>query len=261
MSSYPAAGYISNAARTEGEGKQFLEDVLQLLKEQPGGSAETTLVLASDVATPTGPVHALDTEGGLGTDDCQRLVTTNHPDGRWLLVHSLDAAKVVTLKHGNGGDGGLLLRGNLDVELFDPAIFLLFYRAPGTTKWKEVFRGNPASLFSRVLNNKGTAGTPYVVKPVDSGALFTDIGAGAINYHALPGGASYVGHVHRVAVTSANGVRIVAAGGETITDGATTSAPGGYQQGTTAGGYWEVEKISATQWYVRTVRGTVGAPT
>jgi hypothetical protein len=38
MTALAAAGYISDNARTEGQLKQFLEDILAVIKEMPGGS-------------------------------------------------------------------------------------------------------------------------------------------------------------------------------------------------------------------------------
>ena len=53
MATLPAAGYLSNAARKEGEAKTALEDLVASVKQIPGcGVAKTTLTIAAGAITP-----------------------------------------------------------------------------------------------------------------------------------------------------------------------------------------------------------------
>ena len=64
--SFPAAAYITNNARTEGENKTALGDWLAMCKQTPGaGQAEQALTLATDTITPAsgaGGIIAVDSE-------------------------------------------------------------------------------------------------------------------------------------------------------------------------------------------------------
>jgi hypothetical protein len=129
MTTLPASGYLSDANRTVGEQKQALEDLRNVIAELPGGAAESTLTIASGSVTPTGGVHAIDTEGAASIDDLTNIDFTNVPDGRLLLIHAADAARTVNVKHQAGGTGQVKLTDAADFPLDDVDKWLLLKRS------------------------------------------------------------------------------------------------------------------------------------
>ena len=138
MTSIPGAGYFSNGSRTNSEAKSGQDDMLAVLREMMGGSAESTLTLASGSVTPTAGCHAIDTESAAGTDDLANIDTTNMPDGRFLLIRAADATHDVVALHEAGGVGQLSLKGAVDFTLDDTDKWLLL-KLTGTI-WVEVLR-------------------------------------------------------------------------------------------------------------------------
>jgi len=130
--SLPAANYLSNAARTEGEQKVAFEDQRDAIAQVPGvGVAEQSLTIASGSITPAdgaAGIIKIDTEGGAGTDDLTNVAQTNVPDGSLLWLRITNNAHVVTVKHNSGGTGQITLRNGLDFVLSDTSFWLLVKR-------------------------------------------------------------------------------------------------------------------------------------
>lgn len=138
MTAIPPTGYFSDPVRDIPEAKQGLDDVLEVLRELPGGTDETALTIAAGVVTPTGGIHAIDTEGADPADDLTNIATTNHPDGRLLLIHSVSGARVPTVKHAAGGAGQIFLAEGVDLALGFTTAWLLLKRSGAA--WEEVMR-------------------------------------------------------------------------------------------------------------------------
>jgi hypothetical protein len=155
MTTLPAAGYISDPARTNAEAKQAFEDAFSAVRQSPGGAAETTLTIASGAVTPTKGIHAIDTEAAAATDDLANVAQTNLPDGSLLAIRGANAGRVVTVRHGAGGIGQLLLADGNDLVLRSTSTFLVLKRTG--TSWEELTRSPFASstLRARVLINGG----------------------------------------------------------------------------------------------------------
>lgn len=136
MTDFPAANYLTNVARQEGEMQTGFENWLAATKQLPGGLAETSLTIATGSITPTRFAHSVDTEGAGAADDLTNIDNTNLPDGALLLLHSVSAARVVTVKHAAGGTGQISLIDGADIVLDDPKIQILLKR--NGTDWEEV---------------------------------------------------------------------------------------------------------------------------
>ena len=142
MATIPAAGYFSNATRTEAQTKTALEDVVASLRQVPGaGRAELTATISSGSITPAGSggVIVVDTESAAATDDLTTIVTTNYPDGSMILLRNSNAARTVVVKHLAGGAGQLNLDQNAAYSLDDTKKWLLIQRR--SADWYEVLRG------------------------------------------------------------------------------------------------------------------------
>lgn len=113
-----------------------------------------------------------------------------------------------------------------------------------------------ASLLKKTLVEASTAGSgsPNILTDVESSTLLTNEGATAQNYHTLP--TAVAGLVFEFIVQDADGMRIVAAAGDTIRDVATVSAAAGYIQSTTVGSALRLVAINATEWIVTSKQGT-----
>lgn len=144
MSQLPAAGYLNNASRTEGEMKTAFEDQLAGIKQIPGAPtavAAATLTIASGSVTPSGGAGAiflLDTEAAAATDDLTNIIQTNLPEPGLLLLGLANAARVVVAKHSAGGAGQISLRTGGDFVLGDVNHWLLLKRTG--TLWEEIWR-------------------------------------------------------------------------------------------------------------------------
>jgi hypothetical protein len=138
MANLVASGYISAGTRTEGEVKTAFEDQRTFISQLVGGATETTLTLATDQITPVAGVHSVDTQGGAGTDNLANALQDNLPDGSFLLLRSVSAARLVVVKHSAGGAGQFSLQTLADFTLTKPTQWILFKRTG--TLWEEIMR-------------------------------------------------------------------------------------------------------------------------
>lgn len=144
MATFPAASYMTNSSRTEGEVKTALEDLLAGIKQLQGGSIISTVVIASDQIVPTGGIHQVDTEASASTDDLKNASVSNIPDGRLLILSSVSASRTVRVWHSAGGSGQFLLNSGNHFQLGDPSHCIVFQRR--NTSWQELFRVPSADL-------------------------------------------------------------------------------------------------------------------
>lgn len=161
MSILPAANYLRDGGRTEGEQKQAFEDQRGVISELLGGSAETELTISSGSITPISASHRVDTEADASSDLLDHINYTNHPDGRYLQIRAENAARNVTLVHGAGGDGQLLLANSANFTLSDTVTRVLLQRS-GTT-WLEVQRFIPGNQIGLNLIQTQTAAASAVI--------------------------------------------------------------------------------------------------
>ncbi len=177
MATIPAAGYISNAARTQGELKQSLEDVIASLRQIPGaGQAELNYTIASGSVTPggSGGIITIDTESSAATDDLTNIVTTNYPDGSCLIVRNFNASRFVVIKNAAGGAGQINLDRSADYTLDDTKKWILIQRR--SADWYEVLRG-PTRMTTLTVAKTST----FTVNVEDLGKTFLCSGTYTVN--------------------------------------------------------------------------------
>lgn len=168
MSTLPAANYLTDSARTEGEFKAGLEAMLASTKQIPGaGVAELAITIAAGSITPAGSGGALviDTESSAATDDLTNIVQTNYPDDSMILLRNANAARFVVCKHAATGAGQLLLARNADYVLDDTKKFLLLQRRG--TDWYEVYRAPGRLSMPTVTKN-----ADFTINREDHGKIF-----------------------------------------------------------------------------------------
>ncbi len=216
MATIPAAGHISNAARTQTEVKADLDDTIACLRQVPG-SAQTPLsvTIATGSITPAGSGGFLtvDTEASAATDDLTNIVTTNYPDGSCLLVRNNNAARFVVLKHAAGGAGQLNLDRSVDYSLDDTKKWILIQRRGAD--WYEIFRG-PRRLTSLTVSQSSN----FTVANEDGGKTF--LCSNTITANLLAASSAGNGFVITIKNVGTGTITIDGSGSETI-DGNTTS--------------------------------------
>lgn len=156
MATIPAAGYISNAARTQSEVQTALEDIVASLRQVPGaGQVGLSHTLSGDAITPAGSggVIVVDTEASAATDDLKNIITTNYPDGSCLFLRNANNARFVVAKHLGGGAGQLNLDRSVDYTLDDTNKWLLVQRRGAD--WYEILRG-PIRMTSLTMAKSST---------------------------------------------------------------------------------------------------------
>lgn len=165
--SLPAAGYLNNAARTEGEMKTAFEDQLKGIKQIPGaGVAAQTLTLASDAITPAlggSGILIIDTEAAAGTDNLATIGQTNFDDNSLIVIRIANNARVVVVKHNAGGTGQISLASGADFTLSDTKLTVTLRR--NGTLWEQV---TPAMLALATLVSNLVSANPAVALGVAS---------------------------------------------------------------------------------------------
>jgi microcystin-dependent protein len=138
MTTLPAITYL-DSARNQGEMKNsFFGPIIDVVEELLGGSAESELTISSGSITPTAAAHSVDTEGDAASDNLTAIDTTNHPEGRLLLIRAENGSRTVVVKHQSGGAGQITTFDGNDFDLDTTKKFLLLMR--DGTDWIEVFR-------------------------------------------------------------------------------------------------------------------------
>lgn len=95
----------------------------------------STLTITAGSVTPTANYHFVDTEAAAATDDLDTIAVTNIPDGGIVVVRSVDAARVPTVKHATGN---LTLSGTEDFILDAPTKTIVLQRRG--TDFEEITR-------------------------------------------------------------------------------------------------------------------------
>lgn len=219
MATIPAAGYISNAARTQSEMQQAFEDIVASLRQMPGAAqAEVYYVISSGTLTPPGSagIVLVDTEGLAATDDLANIATTNYPDGSCLVIRNANLGRVVTVKHAAGGVGQISLDRSVDYVMDDEKKWVLLQRRG--TDWYEVFRG-PIRLTSMTAAKSST----FTVQKEDLGKVMVCTGTFTANLLA----AASAGNGFLVSIRNvSSGIITIDPNSSELIDGAATLAVG-----------------------------------
>lgn len=248
---FPAAGYF-DAVPPNSDARAALDQTVAAAKQLLGAADEEALTIAGGSITPTVATVVVDGEGA-AADVLTNILTTNFPEGRVIVLRCTDAARPITVDDSAGGAGEIHLFGDVDLVLADPADRLVLQRHGAD--WEELGRTHQ-NRKQRVIVVDEVAAAALALTPSDSGALLlSDSGAAARNYANLP--AATAGLRFPFACDSAQGMRLVAAGSDTIQRHATTGAGGGYYQTPDEDGFQgELFCWKDGQWVVRFEQGS-----
>lgn len=175
MTDFPSKATIQTDPKTSATHKTDLGNWIDATRELLGASAEESLTISSGQVTPTVAICGIRTEASATTDDLTNILTTNHPDGRLILIYASTPSEDVVVKHAAGGAGEINLVDLSDFTMDDFRKYLLLQRRG--TEWSEVFRsygndGAAARLFFGVTlwgqaTNPGGAGDRLQTLQVD----------------------------------------------------------------------------------------------
>ena len=117
---------------------------------------------------------------------------------------------------------------------------------------RNLFRADGAS--GVVEASTAGSGAPNVLLAAETGKYLTNEGATARNYHTLS--SAVAGLAFEFVVQDSDGMRIVAAAGDTIRVAATASAAAGYIQNATVGSAIRLLAVNSTEWIAVSYVGT-----
>lgn len=220
MTLLPPNGYMEDPARTKGQQKQAFNDLRDAISEMPGGEPESApVVISSGSIAPSAACVSVDTEAAAATDDLTNISTTNHTDGRLLLLRPYLTTRIPTVKHLAGGAGQISLGDAKDFALDERTKWLLVKRTGAD--WEEVARNQPRGHLSR---SAVVSSTPYNAALSDRGiALLVNASGAPITVNLPAVAVAREGFIISIKKTdaTANAVTIDGSGAETI-DGTTT---------------------------------------
>lgn len=114
MPNFPLESELLNAAYTKSQMQAVFANWLAACKQLPGAAARQAHTINGGVIAPSAALVAIDTEGGSATDDLTNIDYTNMPDGSVLVLCQAYIARIVTIKNRAGGNGQILLAGEVD---------------------------------------------------------------------------------------------------------------------------------------------------
>ncbi len=212
MSEFPSTADIQDSTKGAAFFQSLWAQWKDACEELSGGQVRTELTISGGTIAPTHSSHTVDTESNAATDFLDNISTANIKDGSLVLLRAEDAARVVTVRHDQGGAGEMQLRGGASYEMDSLDKILLLERV-GTT-WYEVMRVSTLTdelpHGSEVFSASGNFTVP---------ASITDV------YVTIVGGGGGGGGGGSPGVGGGDGAAGVA--GSTTTFAALASAPGG----------------------------------
>lgn len=252
--SLPAAGYFATSPAT-GSLKTSLDDITAHIRQMLGGEDESELTISSGSVTATRAMHTIDTEGDAAADDLTN-VDISGVSAFVIMLRQEASARVVTLKHEAGSAGQLSLLGGQDLVLDATSKRVLFWIDTGAspTTLREIGRFGFDAPGQLEANTAGS-GSPNIITEDEVGKTYTNEGATALNYHTLPAARAGLGPFTFV-VQDADGIRVVAASGDTIRIAAGETPAAGYVEATTIGNVVTLMAINDTEWIAVASVGT-----
>lgn len=160
--------------------KPRLGNIPAFIAQLPGAAAETELTVAAGTVTPNRYLHRVDTESDAAADNLDNILLDNLPDGSRIRLRAENAARIVTLRHQQGGDGEIVLTNGEACALDDAGKWIILERRG--TQWVEVLR---STVFGRRVGTAADAAAARTLLGLGALAVKTtvvegDIGSGAV---------------------------------------------------------------------------------
>lgn len=199
---WPAPGYMANAARTEGEFQDSIEDLLYRAKQLAGGLAPTSQQIAVGGISPDRAAFSVTPEGAATTDELDAIGFANLGDGATatgivIFVYGTDN-KVIHMRNAVfGGATQLLLSRGRDYLLRSASDGIALVQTSGG--WRELVRspGIRAAHVEGVNISHAPFGSGYasfatLVDDTESATPTPIWSAGATDRLTVPAGANYI---------------------------------------------------------------------
>jgi len=165
MSAFPAAGYMTNASRDEGEFKTALDSFLAATKLLHGASAQAAYTVASGSITPTVATMTVDSESAAASDDLETVQTTNFNDGNIIIIRNFADARNIVVKNGTGN---ITTLSGSDVTLDTTKQYMMLMLVSST--WYEILPSFAVSAGCGILLNTYLS-NPAIPSGVDGSRL------------------------------------------------------------------------------------------
>lgn len=235
----PASSTDNAVARFDGAGGKTLQNSAVIISDAAAVSGITQLTVDNiDISGNT--IASLDANGDVIVDP-NGTGNLNVASGRVAFATgaALGAAgtTVTIFESPTSGNRGNLNLGTLNI---DGNI-----AAAGS--------GGQAFLLFSVEANTAVAASPNLLSYGESRKVLTNEGTTAENYHTLP--TAVAGLSFTFYCQDTDGIRIVAAAGDTIRHAATVSAAAGFIRCATVGNCVTLVAINATEWVVSSIIG------
>lgn len=157
----PAAGDIGDDDVTNADQETNLENLAEAVRRIAGVGVVTAgdTVISAGVATPTLGLVYVDTEGSTATDNLDRIDPGAYLLGSVIIVYGSAApARIVTLRHMQGGSGQLSLNSSSNFALSNGFSWIALRL--GASIWVEIARGYGTDFAAlRSFIGLGTAAT------------------------------------------------------------------------------------------------------
>ena len=138
MVALPAVGsFVAGAGSNESRGL-LLENWLAFTRRMPGGTGEQQATIAAGSITPSAYYVQVDTEGQTASDDLDFLVGTGWEVGQIVCLRSLDASRVVNVRHARGTTNQIFLTDGATWPLISSSMRLYLMRT--SSQWLEIDR-------------------------------------------------------------------------------------------------------------------------
>ncbi len=116
----PTSGEMTNVSIKHPVMRPLIKQQRDHTSMLPGSSAVSVLNITSGAITipaVDGGTHTISTESDIVADDLTTVLLTNTWEGQLISLQASDISQVVTVVHGNGGNGQILLKKNKDFIL------------------------------------------------------------------------------------------------------------------------------------------------
>lgn len=133
-----ATGAVSGGGTSAVEARDWLHQLNDFVGQLAGGAGIETRVISGGAITPAAASVYVDTEASAATDDLDTIVgdLDAWPLGSLLSINSVDATRVVTVKHRTSGSGHIMLRDSADLVLGQQSVRLELQRV-SSDRWIE----------------------------------------------------------------------------------------------------------------------------
>lgn len=141
MVALPSRAAVTDVDKTKPEMIPIFGDFRDFVAQLPGGAPPSELTIDGGTIAAVAGSHSVDTEGDAAADDLDNMAIDDLPEGALVRLHPANAARVVTIRDQQSGDGEFVLRDG--AFAMNDASCEIEFQLRGT-QWVEQWRAAPA---------------------------------------------------------------------------------------------------------------------